>query len=427
MHHTARVCPRCNMAPKRHVLASSHDAISENTALETKNLQTEENTSGQGKSTIVPDEVKGWSWGAFFLNWIWAIGNRTWIGLLALIPYAGFVVAIILGAKGKEWAWKNKHWKSLDHFLKIQKIWSYCGVGIVMVIIGAVIILSAVLAPKFSNATLYKFLQKFPDPTYLDLPETVKCEYQGLEPEHKREVRIEGGIMGGIRKNSYMRLAFKRNIIPACVLLVPTGNHPYSNAIWLHPSEGNEAVSVHKPVKIIFNPPGEKGIRNMAALLPPEGWQGYPSTVVLYNQKDEKRIYVAYRKGPGEDEICWSIADATDFNTKPNLMTTKNPFTKVNEIISFPVIVVAMAIAYSSNGGKKDLCTPHSHYNSIAFSPDGRYALSGSSGRAVKLWDINSGKIIRVFTGHTDNVRSVAFSPDGRNILSCALDGIIIL
>ena len=25
----------------------------------------------------IPDGVKGWSWGAFFLNWIWAIGNRS--------------------------------------------------------------------------------------------------------------------------------------------------------------------------------------------------------------------------------------------------------------------------------------------------------------------------------------------------------------
>ena len=33
----------------------------------------------------IPDGVRGWSWGAFLLNWIWAIGNKTWIGLLALI------------------------------------------------------------------------------------------------------------------------------------------------------------------------------------------------------------------------------------------------------------------------------------------------------------------------------------------------------
>ena len=32
------------------------------------------NTSGQGSSAVVPEEVKGWSWGGFFLTWIWGIG-----------------------------------------------------------------------------------------------------------------------------------------------------------------------------------------------------------------------------------------------------------------------------------------------------------------------------------------------------------------
>lgn len=35
-----------------------------------------ENNSGGGKDIELPEGVKGWSWGAFFLNWIWAIGNR---------------------------------------------------------------------------------------------------------------------------------------------------------------------------------------------------------------------------------------------------------------------------------------------------------------------------------------------------------------
>ena len=31
----------------------------------------EENTSGHGKMAAVPPEVRGWSWGAFLLTWIW--------------------------------------------------------------------------------------------------------------------------------------------------------------------------------------------------------------------------------------------------------------------------------------------------------------------------------------------------------------------
>jgi hypothetical protein len=82
------------------------------------------NTSGLGKGHPLPDGIQGWSWGAFFFNWIWAIGNKTWIGLLAFIPYVGFIMALILGVKGREWAWQNKRWENVEHFNHVQKLWS---------------------------------------------------------------------------------------------------------------------------------------------------------------------------------------------------------------------------------------------------------------------------------------------------------------
>jgi hypothetical protein len=83
-----------------------------------------------------PPGVKGWSWGACLLNWIWAIGNNTWIGLITLIPGVGFIMAIVLGFKGREWAWKNKHWDSLEHFNRVQKNWTIVGVIVVGCLIG---------------------------------------------------------------------------------------------------------------------------------------------------------------------------------------------------------------------------------------------------------------------------------------------------
>ncbi|HYA15140.1 MAG TPA: ankyrin repeat domain-containing protein, partial [Syntrophales bacterium] len=59
-----------------------------------------------------------------------------------------------------------------------------------------------------------------------------------------------------------------------------------------------------------------------------------------------------------------------------------------------------------------------SEVTSVAFSPDGRYALSGSWDNTLKLWNVASGEEIRTFTGHSQFVYSAAFSPDGRYALS---------
>lgn len=89
-------------------------------------VTTEVNNSGRGEATL-PEGVAGWSWGAFLMNWMWAIPNRVWIGLLALIPYAGLIVVVYLGYKGRELAWKNKRWESVEHFQQVQRRWAMWG------------------------------------------------------------------------------------------------------------------------------------------------------------------------------------------------------------------------------------------------------------------------------------------------------------
>lgn len=113
---------------------------------------TGENNSGGGSSVIPPPGIKGWSWGAFLLNWIWSIGNKTWIGLLCLVPYVGLVMSIYLGIKGRELAWRNKRWDSIEHFNTVQKKWSWWAVVLVLGVAGLGI-LAAILIPMFVTGT----------------------------------------------------------------------------------------------------------------------------------------------------------------------------------------------------------------------------------------------------------------------------------
>jgi len=90
------------------------------------------NTSGHGNifddSMPVPDEIKGWNWGAFLMPWLWPFTNHVWIGLLCFVPQIGWLMAIALGSKGNEWAWKSKRWRSIEQFKAHQRGWAIAGI-----------------------------------------------------------------------------------------------------------------------------------------------------------------------------------------------------------------------------------------------------------------------------------------------------------
>ncbi|NDJ23562.1 protein kinase [Nostoc sp. B(2019)] len=89
------------------------------------------NNSGCGINNYteaVPEEILGWNWGAFLLPWLWLWPNQVWFGLFCFVPQIGWVMAIALGAKGNEWAWKSRQWRSIEHFKAHQRGWAIAGV-----------------------------------------------------------------------------------------------------------------------------------------------------------------------------------------------------------------------------------------------------------------------------------------------------------
>jgi len=62
--------------------------------------------------------------------------------------------------------------------------------------------------------------------------------------------------------------------------------------------------------------------------------------------------------------------------------------------------------------------------NSVCFSGDGLYVVSGSDDKSVKVWNAHSGKLLQNLKGHTGYVWSVHWSEDGRYLVSCS-DGTV--
>jgi WD40 repeat protein len=74
------------------------------------------------------------------------------------------------------------------------------------------------------------------------------------------------------------------------------------------------------------------------------------------------------------------------------------------------------------------VATLQGHENEItcmAFSPDGRFLLTGSQDKTAVLWDVATGKIVHVLKGHPDAVLGLAFSPTGTHMATQSTDHII--
>jgi hypothetical protein len=62
--------------------------------------------------------------------------------------------------------------------------------------------------------------------------------------------------------------------------------------------------------------------------------------------------------------------------------------------------------------------------NAVVFTPDGRYAISAGvrSGHMIRMWEIATGKEVRMFHGHTNSIVRLSISADGKTLASGSWD-----
>ena len=89
------------------------------------------------------------------------------------------------------------------------------------------------------------------------------------------------------------------------------------------------------------------------------------------------------------------------------------------------LITLLLTFAGLLAGQTPRLVVPMGHTKeiaSVAFSPDGKYILTGSWDQTAKLWDLTGHELL-TFAGHEGPVLSVAFSRDGKQVLTGSEDG----
>ena len=75
------------------------------------------------------------------------------------------------------------------------------------------------------------------------------------------------------------------------------------------------------------------------------------------------------------------------------------------------------------HGQELKVFTGHTgNVTSVAFSKDGKRAISGSGDRTTRLWDVTTGKELLVLKGHAHGVAGVALSANGLMAITASED-----
>lgn len=81
-------------------------------------------------------------------------------------------------------------------------------------------------------------------------------------------------------------------------------------------------------------------------------------------------------------------------------------------------------IAEPNGGGKlvRDLLETSDSVFAVTFSPDSKLVAAAGADRAIRIWEVETGKQLALIEDHADWILDLAFSPDGKRLASASRD-----
>ncbi|UCC89741.1 MAG: protein kinase [Anaerolineales bacterium] len=148
-------------------------------------------------------------------------------------------------------------------------------------------------------------------------------------------------------------------------------------------------------------------------------------TIFAFNQRAEAEA------NQSEAESNLALSESQRLAAEANTIMQSDGNVELAALLSLRAMHTAytpqadMALQQASKGdyGRRLFVGHTDDVNGLAFSPDGRLALSGSLDQTAKLWDVQTGQLLHTLSGHTGMIWDVAFSPDGRVALTSSEDG----
>lgn len=85
---------------------------------------------------------------------------------------------------------------------------------------------------------------------------------------------------------------------------------------------------------------------------------------------------------------------------------------------------VKLWLAEPGGGGKpvRDLLETTDSVFAVAFSPDSKQVAAAGADRAIRVWEVDSGKQIALIEDHADWILDLAYSPNGKRLASASRD-----